>query len=234
MMANPAITPVDLAPGVRSRYDDFVATHVNQTLTIHGTGNFLSWHRYFVWTWETALREECGYTGYQPYWNWGFSAQDPANSPYMDGSEFSQGGNGDYEAHNCTPALPTGLNCIPPGDGGGCVTTGPYAGVLANISATAPTLQVPEVAAGAFLGYQPRCIRRDISPWVTQRWSGDNESYDLITNPIWSDSIGPFQTHLQGNFTAGFYGLHTAGHFAFGGDPGGDVRCVSVLPHADE
>jgi hypothetical protein len=28
--------------------------------------NFLSWHRYFVWTYETALREECGYKGYQP------------------------------------------------------------------------------------------------------------------------------------------------------------------------
>lgn len=26
-----------IAPGARSRYDDFVATHINQTLTIHGT-----------------------------------------------------------------------------------------------------------------------------------------------------------------------------------------------------
>ena len=36
------------------------------------------------------------------------------------------GGNGVYEAHNCTNALPTGLNCIPPGQGGGCVETGPF------------------------------------------------------------------------------------------------------------
>ena len=27
----------DLAPRARSRYDDFVATHVNQTISIHGT-----------------------------------------------------------------------------------------------------------------------------------------------------------------------------------------------------
>jgi len=26
-----------LAPGAKSRYDDFVGTHINQTLTIHGT-----------------------------------------------------------------------------------------------------------------------------------------------------------------------------------------------------
>lgn len=53
-------------PGCKNRYDDFVAVHINQTLTIHGTANFLSWHRYFVWAYETALRNECGYQGWQP------------------------------------------------------------------------------------------------------------------------------------------------------------------------
>jgi hypothetical protein len=53
-------------PGCKSRYDDFVAVHINQTLTIHGTANFLSWHRYFVWAYESALRNECGYQGWQP------------------------------------------------------------------------------------------------------------------------------------------------------------------------
>lgn len=56
----------DFAPGARSRYDDFVAVHINQTLSIHGTGNFLTWHRYFTWAYENALRQECGYNGYQP------------------------------------------------------------------------------------------------------------------------------------------------------------------------
>ena len=31
--------------------------------------NFLSWHRFFTYTYEQALRNECGYQGYQPYWN---------------------------------------------------------------------------------------------------------------------------------------------------------------------
>lgn len=39
-------------PGVTNRYEDFVAVHINQTLSIHGTGNFLSWHRYFTWAFE--------------------------------------------------------------------------------------------------------------------------------------------------------------------------------------
>ena len=66
LASKPSITPRSQVPGARSRYDDFVATHMNQTLNIHATGNFLSWHRYFVWTYEKALREECGYRGYQP------------------------------------------------------------------------------------------------------------------------------------------------------------------------
>jgi len=53
-------------PGARSRFDDFVATHINQTLAIHYTGNFLAWHRYYTWLYEEALRNECGYTGNQP------------------------------------------------------------------------------------------------------------------------------------------------------------------------
>lgn len=54
------------APAAKTRYDDFVAVHVNQTLYIHGNGLFLTWHRYFVWAYEKALRDECGYQGYQP------------------------------------------------------------------------------------------------------------------------------------------------------------------------
>jgi tyrosinase len=35
-------TPAALIPGARSRYDDWVGTHVNQTQTIHYTGTFLA------------------------------------------------------------------------------------------------------------------------------------------------------------------------------------------------
>ena len=36
LQSKPAISGA-LAPGAKSRFDDFVATHINQTLTIHGT-----------------------------------------------------------------------------------------------------------------------------------------------------------------------------------------------------
>jgi len=221
LMSKPALTDQTIVPGAKTRYDDFVWTHINQTLTIHGTTNFLSWHRYFTYTYEQALRNECGYNGYQPYWNWGKSAFDPVNSPVFDGSAYSMSGNGVYEAHNCTNALPTGLNCIPPGQGGGCVKTGPFKNMSVNLGPVAPTLAEPEVVAtGAGSAYNPRCLKRDVSVWVSSQWNTDQNSSDLITN---YKDIGSFQTRMQGDFASGFYGVHTGGHFTIGGDPGGDI-----------
>lgn len=62
----PAKSEKAWAPAAKTRFDDFVAIHVNQTMYIHGNGLFLTWHRYFVWAYEQALRNECGYEGYQP------------------------------------------------------------------------------------------------------------------------------------------------------------------------
>ena len=180
-----------------------------------------------------------------PYWNWGKSAFDPINSPYFDGTAESMSGNGVYEAHNATEALPTGLNPVPPGQGGGCVKTGPFSkyvsllhpqhsqenprlitssySIKVNLGPVAPTLAEPEVVPGpnGGLGYNPRCMKRDISPWVSSQWNTDLDSYNLIANN--GSNIYWFQTIMQGLFNEGFYGVHTGGHFTFGGDPGGDI-----------
>lgn len=211
------------APGARTRYDDFVAVHINQTLSIHGTANFLVWHRRFTWAFEQAMRNECGYQGPLLYWNWGKYAYDPLNSPLFDGSNYSMSGNGEYVPHGCTEGLPTDLNCIPPGSGGGCVVTGPFANLTVNLGPVSPSLDVPGIinyTSSNDLAYNPRCLRRDISAWVSSNWTTDWQSYDLITN---YQDILSFENRMQGNFTAGFYGVHTGGHFTIGGDPGGDL-----------
>ena len=45
------------------------ATHIINNKLIHATGLFFAWHQWFVQLYETAIREECGYSGYQPYWD---------------------------------------------------------------------------------------------------------------------------------------------------------------------
>jgi len=50
----------------QNHFDDYVAVHMNQTNFIHGTANFLPWHRYLIYLWEQKLRTQCGYKGYLP------------------------------------------------------------------------------------------------------------------------------------------------------------------------
>lgn len=217
-------------PGAKSRFDDFNVPHIAQTLTVHFTANFLSFHRYFVWTFERALRDECGYTGYQPYWNWGKWAYDPINSPLFDGGVGSLSGNGEFEPHNFTNGLKDGdvADYIPPGSGGGCVTTGPFANYTVNLGPISPTLEEPEVVAvNSTYDYNPRCMKRDISSWVSSRWTTEQNVTDLLTQ--W-DNIIDFQDNMQATNMTGNFGVHGGGHFTFQGDPAGvgTPRCFEV------
>ncbi|KAF2822595.1 Di-copper centre-containing protein [Ophiobolus disseminans] len=220
----PAKTPAGLAAGAKNRYDDFVATHINQTLAIHGTGNFLTWHRYFTWAYEQVLRNECGYKGYQPYYNWAWWASDPSKSPALDGSATSMSGDGAFVANRSNTCIPSPAACgvsIPPGNGGGCVKSGPFKDWQVNLGPVAPVLADfkpnPEYTG---LGYNPRCLRRDISRAASSGSTKDSDVASLIKN---SGDFGTFTTRLQGDFANGFLGIHTAGHFTIGGDPAGDL-----------
>ncbi|KAJ4300006.1 hypothetical protein N0V90_005254 [Kalmusia sp. IMI 367209] len=137
--SKPSKTPLSLAPGAKTRYDDFVATHINQTLTIHGTVKYLL----------------------QP-------------------NSFK-------------------------------VNLGPVAPALSDVSPNGNM---------SGLGYNPRCLRRDISRIAASTSTSDDQVSTLITN---FTTFASFSTRMQGDFPNGFLGVHTAGHFTVGGDPGGDL-----------
>lgn len=125
LQSKKSIIPAGLVPGALSRADDFTATHINQTLGIHLNGVFLSWHRNFVWLYEKALREECGYRGTQPYWNWSLWCTDLAGSPLFDGSATSLSGDGVFD-NSTGDYIVGGGATLPHGTGGGCVKAGPF------------------------------------------------------------------------------------------------------------
>jgi tyrosinase len=96
--------------------------------------------------------------------------------------------------------------------------------MVVNLGPVYPTLAEPEVVStGTGFVYNPRCLKRDISVWLTSQWSTDNHSSTLIEN---NPDIYWFQTSMQGELTTTSYGVHAAGHFTYGGDPGG----VSLRP----
>lgn len=92
--------------------------------------------------------------------------------------------------------------------------------MVVNLGPVSPTLQETTQIKNNGSIYNPRCLKRDISPWVSSQWSTDQQSVDLITK---SADIATFQSTMQGDFDKGFYGVHTAGHFTYGGDPAGDL-----------
>ncbi|KAK4185776.1 hypothetical protein QBC35DRAFT_555821 [Podospora australis] len=196
-------------PGAKSRYDDFVVVHINQTMSIHGTGSFLSWHRYYTWALEQALRNECGYNGTQPYWDWGRWAADPEKSPIFDGSETSLSGNGKKVSHR-------GSAFAPAGNGGGCVETGPFKNMTVRLGPLSVAIDPAPARNPRADGYgdNPRCLRRDISNQLSSRYGRTQDIVNLIQN---ARNIGTFQDTMQAT-----NGVHNTGHFTIAGDPGGD------------
>jgi tyrosinase len=68
------------------------------------------------------------------------------------------------------------------------------------------------------LGYNPRCLRRDINKQAANATT-DFEVASLIKN---HDDIDTFQTVYQGEFDKGRMGVHGGGHFTISGDAGSD------------
>ncbi|KAF2109160.1 hypothetical protein BDV96DRAFT_502938 [Lophiotrema nucula] len=225
LQAKQAKTPSSIVPGAKSRFDDWVATHINQTMTIHYTGTFLAWHRYFTWQYEQALRNECGYQGYQPYWNWANTAATSLESSAMlDGSAYSMTGNGAYIpgqgnvilGGNGLPEIP-----IPPGNGGGCVTSGPFKNMKVNLGPVAlGTTNGTTISNGDGLSYNPRCLKRDLTDYTNKRFAN---ATSIVKNILGTHDVYDFQMTMQGYPGSGDIGVHGGGHYSMGGDPGRDL-----------
>ncbi|KFZ01651.1 hypothetical protein V501_09890 [Pseudogymnoascus sp. VKM F-4519 (FW-2642)] len=198
----------DLYPGVRSRFDDFLGLHINQTDFIHFVGFFQPWHRLFVATYEASLRSECGYTGAQPYWDWSLDSWSEAaflESPVFDPAT-GFGGNGPYI--NSTDDASVRLH-IPGKTGGGCVLNGPFKDMSVNMG------------PGLNNDYNPHCLTRDFSPWLaTQKLQFINSF-----TPFLQTTFSKFDVAVQGSIDVAGLTYHGGGHLSVGGDLGtmGDV-----------
>lgn len=67
------------------------------------------------------------------------------------------------------------------------------------------------------LGYNPRCISRDLSPQAAYD-TRDEAVASLITN---FTTIFTFQPQMEQSFP-GYLGVHSGGHYLIGGDAGSD------------
>ncbi|KAH6664819.1 hypothetical protein F5X68DRAFT_237253 [Plectosphaerella plurivora] len=219
----PPRTPASVASGARSRFDDFIVTHIQQTLDIHFSGIFMPWHRWFVHEYEKALRDECGYKGYQPYWDWPKYASGPEKSPLFNGDPYSLGGNGDFIPHEGPVIVPPpGVGGspiqLPAGVGGGFVTTGPFANMTVNLGPFGG-LEDTEPGPEGGLGYNPRGLKRDLGPAMNTRYA----NYTTVLNLLLKPDIEQYRLLSEGVPYTPEIGPHGGIHYTIGGDPGGDL-----------
>ena len=168
----------------------------------------MPWHRFFVWQYEKALRDECGYRNYQPYWDWTTHSHNISASPLFDGSAFSLGGDGQYVPHgavNCSvPGVPD-LHYIyrPPGTGGGCVTNGPFANITLNLG---PVFPYGEPNTTGY-EYKPHCLTRDFLQVLSDNYLTEDNFAALLASPTMADFRALFDATS-----------HIGGHASVGGD----------------
>lgn len=67
------------------------------------------------------------------------------------------------------------------------------------------------------MGYNPRCLRRDLTSFALSTWMTTANMVNITTGDA-SHTVAAFQDELQGRFADGFLGMHAAGHFAANGD----------------
>ncbi|KAF2400179.1 Di-copper centre-containing protein [Trichodelitschia bisporula] len=263
MLSAPSKARVHFPP-LTNRYEDFVALHINATgggmnLTnfrgveslmtsfasamkmgsngIHGTGTFLPWHRYAVWTWETALREECGWTEGQPYWDWNIDTKDHnatlKASPVFD-PVIGFGGDGVRVARNVSvPAAPPPpknpmldwltanipgfeMPMFDPAMMGGCVQDGPFKNITLHVGPMGRMIS----------GEKGRCLTRGFNQFIMDSAA----SKENIRKVLASKDFGEFrvaieQPRVRFGATNGSFGivsdggdLHTIGHGGIGGE----------------
>ncbi|KAK4099174.1 tyrosinase-like protein [Parathielavia hyrcaniae] len=212
-------TPSILDPAVlgsKSLFDDFVFLHLLQTPTIHFTGNFLIWHRWYIHQYELKLNA-CGYNGALPYWEWGFDVDNPRASPVFDGSDTSMGSDGEFvpggPVEIQVPGNPPSRVVLAKGTGGGCVFSGPFKNMTVHLG---PITQPDPTQDNA------RCLKRDLNADAARRFASFRNTTDLIVN---SPTIEIFRTTMEADpgYVPNSIGVHGGGHFTISGDPGSDA-----------
>lgn len=89
--------------------------------------------------------------------------------------------------------------------------------MVVNLGPVSPGMDGLAVGVSGGKGYNPRCLRRDLSAYSVDTWMTTKNLLNITIGPA-SQTIASFQNELQGRFSDGFLGMHAAGHFTMGGD----------------
>ncbi|KAM5347721.1 hypothetical protein ACJ41O_007545 [Fusarium nematophilum] len=137
-----------------------------------------------------------------------------AKSPVFDGSATSMGSDGTFVRHNGSIGS-NGLH-IPSGLGGGCIATGPFANLSANLGPVEPQQDgLVGVSTDDMLRYNPHCVKRDLSSWLATRIYTKDAFLNATIGETAKDIAG-FQAEIDTQ-SSGLPGVHAGGHQTISG-----------------
>lgn len=197
LMQMPSLYPPEVVPAATSRWLDFTAIHIDQTLQIHFSGLLLPWHRHFLYLLEQALQQDCGYPKSLgiPYWDYPLYPH-LENSPIFDGSHTSLGSNGrttDY-----------------------CIETGPFSNSTINFGPFTSIVTFDITQPANWQESKPQCIQRKFNDEALQAFNNQSNIDALLASP----NITTVLRWLNGaSLLFGFTekGIHGGGHYSIGG-----------------
>lgn len=153
---------------------------------------------------------------YHRYWDWTLDASDIVASPLFDGSPYSMSGDGEFIPNRTTfydtISLPSiGSVKIPntPGNGGGCVTTGPFANFTVQFGEVGGSINTSSLDNPKNLAHTPHCLRRDLNPGVVNVSLTAANVETLLESP----NITVFNNVLELGTDPMVQSLHAGGHF---------------------
>ncbi|KAF1966473.1 Di-copper centre-containing protein [Bimuria novae-zelandiae CBS 107.79] len=108
---------------------------------------------------------------------------------------------------------------IPADLGGGYVKDGPFANMAVSLGPIGKNIpEVPSNSQPDGFEHNPRCLRRGVNCYVSSVLYA-NYTYNSITQ---ANTIELSQQNMLGVPDKNDWGVHMAGHYTIGGDPGGD------------
>lgn len=115
-----------------------------------------------MWNMEQALRQECGYTGWMPFFDYSRYLDSPDNYPLFDNSDTSISGDGDHRSQTCS-----------------FVTEGPFKNWTVNMGPVPGTTVCVDNPRDDGLGYNPRPLERNFNLDMLQ-----NLTYEKVAATI--------------------------------------------------
>ncbi len=194
-MDKPSIYPPGTMSASTSYFTDFAASHAGLTLSMHRSGTFLSWHREFVFIFESALHE-CNYPSHLgvPYWDWPLYTNRPLiQSTLFDGSPTSLGGNG-LPLSEAPPKLVEEDAQLPLGTwagAGGCIASGPFANTSVSLGPL-PSKYIKTGLPSNWTQANPHCLTRDLNDVIMQQMNNK----DVVDKVLSATGIAEFQDWL--------------------------------------